>query len=284
MGLMTPFCGVYVSGDEIAGPNLAERLRDLVAQHGLVVWQDGVRSPQAFTDLVQELGVAVQPPYLPEVEKGSGVSRLAHSATPADLAESNGVVFASGWHADWTFLEQPPHVSLLWCQEAPEVGGDTLWCDTTEALKKVSPAFRAFLSGLTARHEAADFSTAGLYSRRNVVGATPSTGADKVLSAIHPVLRSNPLTEEECLFVNPCYTTSIVELRDSESRRVLDYLYTVAFWDEHLLRVRWSTNDLAVWDNTRLLHRALNQGVLGRREMLRANVLVGRNGTGPGAQ
>jgi taurine dioxygenase len=197
---------------------------------------------------------------------------LEHATAPQDLRRTGGVVFASGWHCDWSFLDSPPTLSMLWCDTAPEVGGDTLFCDTAAGLRDRSAPFAAFLRGLTAEHSSdASFAADGVYDRRPVVGAAPRSRAAS-LSARHSAVLTSPLSGTECLFLNPAYTTRLVELTDDESTAVLGAVFSTLFREEHVIRVRWHPGTLAVWDNHRMAHRALNQGVSGPRRLLRANV------------
>lgn len=48
---------------------------------------------------------------------------------------------------------------------------------------------------------------------------------DNLLVAVHPVVRVHPETGERALFVNPGFTSHIVDVTPSESKRILDLLY-----------------------------------------------------------
>ena len=89
----------------------------------------------------------------------------------------------------------------------PKTGGDTLWASTYEAYDRFSPAFRSFLEGLTAIHSAKRFNVVaslnGESIRMGPRGAPDNIGDS--LTAIHPVIRTNPVTGWKGLFVNKEY-------------------------------------------------------------------------------
>src|ERR1051326_935700 len=37
--------------------------------------------------------------------------------------------FANAWHSDLSYLDAPPSFTILYCLEAPPVGGDTVWAN-----------------------------------------------------------------------------------------------------------------------------------------------------------
>lgn len=85
-------------------------------------------------------------------------------------------------------------------------------------------------------------------------------------TAVHPVIRTNPVTGWKGLFVNPVFTKRINELTKDESDVHLDYLRRIVV-DNHSLQVRhkWDRNDLAIWTNASTLHSATFDYGLERR-------------------
>jgi alpha-ketoglutarate-dependent taurine dioxygenase len=94
---------------------------------------------------------------------------------------------------------------------------------------------------------------------------------------LSPVIRTHPITGYKTLFVNKgsgscsCtpitsdshappsirFTKRIVELTEDESDALLDYLFRhVAENHDLQVRFRWSTNDIAIWDNRCTFHTA----------------------------
>ena len=152
----------------------------------------------------------------------------------------------------------PSDYATLQIRELPAVGGDTLWASAYEAYDRLSPALQKFLEGLTALHKGVGFlelkAATGL-ELRDKRGTPENTGPE--LEAIHPVVRTNPVTGWKGIFVNRGFTQRIVELSKVESDALLNFLYET-FTANHELQVRfrWEKDSLAIWDNRSTQHTA----------------------------
>ncbi|KAI9349820.1 hypothetical protein DFJ73DRAFT_643192 [Zopfochytrium polystomum] len=165
---------------------------------------------------------------------------------------------STGWHSDITFEPVPSDYAILKIHTLPETGGDTLWGSAYELYDRLTPAFAAFLEGLTATHGAPIFKTIadlrGLKTRE-VRGAPENTG-DKYV-AVHPLIRTNPVTGWKGVFVSRTFTQHINELSKDESDAVLQYLFRLNAENHDLhVRFKWNKNDVAIWDNRSTVHTA----------------------------
>lgn len=79
---------------------------------------------------------------------------------------------------------------------------------------------------------------------------------DNLLVAVHPVVRVHPRTKERALFVNPGFTSHIVDVSPRESRAILDLLYEELTRPEYTVRFRWEPGSVAFWDNRATAHLA----------------------------
>ena len=71
---------------------------------------------------------------------------------------------------------------------------------------------------------------------------------------VHPVVRTHPETGERALFVNPGFTSHIVELDRRESDALLGFLYHHSVRPEFVVRYHWSAGDVGFWDNRSTQH------------------------------
>ena len=156
------------------------------------------------------------------------------------------------WHTDVTFVERPPMGSLLNAVVIPPYGGDTMWCDQQAAFEQLSPTLRGFLETLHAEHDGSSAFTYAL----DLVGEGHWDGQPltELKPAVHPVIRTIPETGAKVLFVNPGFTTRIVELERSESDLLLSFLYRHSVRPEFVVRHHWQQGDVAFWDNRQTQH------------------------------
>jgi alpha-ketoglutarate-dependent taurine dioxygenase len=120
-------------------------------------------------------------------------------------------------------------------------------------------------------NEAANKNGFKIYSESR--GAPENVG--EVLEAIHPVIRTNPVTGWKSVFALGHHVQRINDLAEGESSNLLKWFVRLVV-DNHDLQVRhrWqNANDLAIWDNRSVYHAAtpdyLDQG-LGERTGQRA--------------
>jgi len=169
-----------------------------------------------------------------------------------------------GWHADITFEPIPSDYAILKLREVPQfngsvTGGDTLWGSGYEVYDRLSPSFAKYLETLTAAHEAHFFRDAARafgYSVRDQIRGSPGNFGD-ALEAVHPVIRTNPVTGWKSVFVNPEFTKRIIGVTRDESDTILSYLFSLIQQNHDLqVRYKWNKNDIAIWDNRSVYHTA----------------------------
>ena len=165
--------------------------------------------------------------------------------------------FADVWHTDVTFVRRPPLGSILRAVTLPPSGGDTNWADSQLAYESLSAPVRALADQLTAVHDGNREFGYYLAQRRGGQGNEWDGETITRLDPIeHPVVRVHPETGRKGLFVNPGFTSHIVGVSEAESRGILDLLYAHLTKPEHIVRHRWRTGDVAMWDNRSTSHYA----------------------------
>ncbi|KAI0377285.1 TauD-domain-containing protein [Hypomontagnella monticulosa] len=283
----------------LRAPNSDELLRDLaitISQRGVVFFrkQDNITN-DLQKELVQRLGELSGKPATSKLhihpvinsgrehgDKDDEISTI--SSQQAKKLYAKNIVWSekkqsqkNQWHSDITFEPIPSDYALLRLTQLPKTGGDTLWASGYELYDRISKPLRGFLDTLTAYYaqpafnETADRNNFKVYSAPR--GAPENVG--EVLEAIHPVVRTNPVTGWKSVFAVGHHVKSIHGLSEAESRHFLDWFVQLIVENHDLqVRLRWENpNDLAIWDNRSVYHAAtpdyLHQG-LGERTGSRA--------------
>ncbi|KAF5136395.1 Alpha-ketoglutarate-dependent taurine dioxygenase [Metarhizium anisopliae] len=200
-----------------------------------------------------------------------------------DLWKNRPADIRNSWHTDAGYEPNPPDYSILKLIKLPKTGGgmpcrlapfhvpfyivltvpciDTMWASSCEIYDKVSPAYRKFLEGLTA-----DFSQSRLPNVAAAKGfelySKPRGSPNNIgtsLRAVHPVVRTNPVTGWKSLFAVGNHVERINDVTSDESKRLLDWFLQLIV-EEHdcQLRHRWENPyDIAIWDNRSVYHTAI---------------------------
>lgn len=160
---------------------------------------------------------------------------------------------AAQWHSDIQFEPVPADYTSLRLTELPETGGDTLWASGYEIYDRFSKPYQKFFEGLTAtfsgdgfiRAAEADPERVKLYEQER--GSPKNVG--KELKAVHPVVRTNPVTGWKSIFALGPFPKYINELSDEESSELLKKFRSVITENHDLqVRLKWrNKNDLGMY-------------------------------------
>ena len=178
-------------------------------------------------------------------------------------------VFGGIWHTDSSYLARPPSLTLLYAEEVPERGGDTLYANMYAVYDGLSEGLKRTLEGLT-----------GVFSADLVHSATgehaAAAGADRnrrvpetPLVAEHPIVRTHPETGRKALYASLAHTREFKGFTRAESLPLLTYLSAQTQRPEVCSRLTWRRGTLAVWDNRCVQHYPLDDYRGVRRAMLR---------------
>jgi taurine dioxygenase len=249
-------------GAEIVGLDLSRPLNDAdfarVHQahldYHVVVFRDQQITPQQQIDFSRRFGVLqihVLKQFLlanhPEILI---VSNIVENGQPVGLGDAGKY-----WHSDLSYKELPSLGSMLYAQELPSQGGDTLFADMHLAWDTLPEPLRKAVEGRNAVH-----SYTSRYSHgHNADNWRPTLSAEQLAQVAvvsHPIVRTHPENGRKALFVSEGFTTHIVGLPEDESQAILTELYTHSVRPEGVYRHKWQENDMVFWDNRSLIHLA----------------------------
>jgi taurine dioxygenase len=258
--------GAEVEGVDLGRPLGAEtvaKLRRALLDHLVLFFRDQELTPEALLAAARHFGTPVEYPFVKGIEGHPDVIEVAK-------LEHERVNFGGIWHSDTTYLEIPPMGTLLLAREVPPVGGDTLFANMYLACETLSEGLRAMLDGLTAVNSSAKADVTR--TREDRVRSAPKAGAERVLEAEHPVLRTHPETGRKALYVNVAHTQRFGGMSEAESAPLLGYLCRHLTRPEFTCRFRWRPGSLAFWDNRAAQHNPINDYHGYRRVMHRVTL------------
>jgi len=266
-----------VLGAEVLGADLSQPMDDSLFDglrrawleaNGVLVFRDQHLTPDqhvAFSRRFGPLEKHVLAKYLlpgyPEIYR---VSNKVEGGVPQGREKAG-----TYWHSDLSYMRPAALASLLYGIEIPPVGGDTMFCSLYAAYDALSPRMQAMLEGLNAVH---DFG----YASQGVFKAERANQQqlDAAPPVEHPVITTHPETGRKVLFVNPGFTSHIVDLEPAESRALLGFLFAHMTQPEFIYRHRWSVRDMVLWDNRCTMHYAVaDYDAVGERYMHRTTVM-----------
>ena len=270
---VTPIAGAL--GAEIGGVDLARDLSDAVVgeirrallEHHVIFFRDQRLSPEQHLAFGHRFGELQVHDFVEGMEQHDEILEVRKEA-------DEKLNFGGGWHTDVSYLERPALGSVLYAQEVPEYGGDTMFASQYLAYQTLSDGMKAMLDGMTAIHSARRPYGPNA-ERAHEYG--PSSMQFRFSEAAHaeiehPVVRTHVETGRKSLYVNRTFTIRFKDMTEAESAPLLDYLCDHAVRPEFTCRFRWRPGSIAFWDNRCVQHNAINDYHGQRRVMHRVTI------------
>lgn len=267
---LTATIGAEVSGVDLAAPigdHTVAAIRTALRDHQVLFFRDQPMTPEQQVAFAGRFGQIDLPLFRTTSSPVPEVLVLDQVAPRGEGADS--------WHADNTYMENPPMASILQALRLPPIGGDTCFASMAAAYESLSAPLRRLLDGLTAVH------SLGMMVARtqHVSNASLRDQVENWPPVVHPVVREHPETGRLLLNVNRNWTSHIVELSREESDNLLDFLYRHIENPAFHVRFKWSEGSVAFWDNRAVQHFAVPDYT--ERRMMQRVTLTGDRPFGP---
>ena len=241
---ITPRMGTILTGVKLQ--KLSDAARDqlalLISERKVVVLRDQSEflhaGPQYQEDFMSYFGKLSYQPVTGCV-KGHPAFHIIHRDENEDeIAQFfQHKLTTTIWHQDVSYERQTPGYIMLGILACPDVGGDTVFADTAEAYKRLSPTFQAMINRLKARHT----------SEKMILHAKASKGLIRSdpIDSIHPIIRVHPVTGERSIFVNREFMQSFVDLKEEEAEPIWKFLFEhVRTGHDFQARVQWEKHSV----------------------------------------
>ncbi len=244
---LSPHLGAEISGIDLGralGNRELDELHTALAEHQVIFFRDQKMDYESAKNLGRHFGELHIHPNTPGPEGHPEI-------LPIHADENSKRIAGECWHSDVSCDPEPPLGSILYLHTVPPVGGDTLFASQSAAYDALSPRMKSFLEGLTAFHDGGPS-----YRATNAKLGIPETGK-AYPHAVHPVVRTHPVTGRKTLFVNRMFTIRINELPEDEGQAVLQFLFEHSTEPDFQVRFRWRPHSVAFWDNRAVQHLAI---------------------------
>jgi taurine dioxygenase len=272
---LTPHLGAEITDIDLRhlDGSAVDELRQLWLRYKVLFLREQTIDLDGLLHFSRHFGELMQLPYIRPHDGYPDIIRVLKESD-----EINMGVFGGDWHSDFSFLQAPPSASILYAEQVPVVGGDTLWIDMGAALAALPAQQRALLDGKYAIHSGTPYGVAHAPAeetqfRGSIQIERNNPEADR--ETRHPVICQHPESGEALLFINPTYTTRIEGLAPAQSEDLLRSLYEHCTRPEFTCRFRWRPGSLALWDNRSTLHYAVNDYDGHRRCLYRTTIAGG---------
>ena len=176
------------------------------------------------------------------------------------------------WHSDSSYLETPLALTFLHAQAVPENEGDTLFVDMVAALGDLPDNLREKILGRVIEHDVrwtykVKETDLGESISEILARLSKDTGAVR-----HPPTVTHPVTKRTALYVNPGYSTRIVDASEAESLDLLRSIEEFLTQPSRVFPYRWESHDILIWDNRSVIHCATELSPGANRRMHRIGV------------
>ena len=153
------------------------------------------------------------------------------------------------WHSDASFRAIGAGYTLLHGRLIPGSGGNTEFADMRAAYDALDDATKAEIEDLITEHSI-------VYSREQIGWAVESEGnADKLRPVRHRLVVTHPVTGRKSLYLSS-HIGGIVGWPMPEARAFIRDLTEHATQRQFVYSHAWRVNDLVMWDNRTVMHRA----------------------------
>jgi len=186
-------------------------------------------------------------PGQPEIMRVGNVRNDA-----GDVVAAN--VVSHGFHSDMSYRANPAAITMLYAVQVPSRGGDTEYTSLYRLYDELDEETRRAWAALEVEHETRSSYFADDPDRRTV----------------RPLIQRHPDSGRSLVFASPAYTQRVLGLADADSRAILDRVARAIEPPDYAHR--WRENDLIVWDNRAVLHRATEYDPTEQRCLWRASI------------
>lgn len=151
------------------------------------------------------------------------------------------------WHSDFAFVEKPNVCTTLYAIEVGHEITSTMFASGVNALERLPGKLRQRIADL----QILNLYPSSTYGLRQRLEDYPP----ELPRAVHPIIKTDPYSGKQALFLNETNTDSIVGLDPQESEDLLAELKSQLYSPDNVYEHKWRDHDFVVWANVSVQHR-----------------------------
>ena len=240
-----------------------------LSKHGLVIINNINLTEDEYLKLTQIVGRPLNLPHQLVPSKLPGYPEIARvgnfDPTTGRLYHAKDAAFGEYWHHDGDFWPEGDHhiMNMLHSKIVPHAGGQTGFISTVAAYDLLDAETRRELANSQVIVDPANIEDFRGIAPEDWESENIGTGGP----VVHPVVVDNSLEGGSPSLYLPFFDTKL-KLRCGRKVSYKDLFGTLFDKDEVKYMHTWKNNQLIVWDNLKVMHRAMG-GSEGKRLLWR---------------
>lgn len=223
---------------------LRELLGCLYEHRFLVIKTDGVER-QNYVNFARQLGDPILLSRDPDTPEIAVITNLKVDSKQARLG-------AAHWHTDQSFRKTVSSITMLYSEQAPEIGGETKFCNMAAAYDALDVETQNAIDDLQVEHQHGVSVSAPATDHKPL----PPPGWDRSYSVFHPLVRRHPETGQKTLYAVTGTAQGIRGMSRKQSIRLLKQLTEHVLRPEFVESYHHQLHDIVMWDNPTVMHSA----------------------------
>ncbi len=178
------------------------------------------------------------------------LSNVKKDGKPTGLADAG-----SYFHTDYSYLQVPARVTMLYSIEVPKQGGNTLFANMYAAYDDLPEATKRRIDDLVVLHH---YGNRDDLDERSRTAASPLSAdqKEKVTWVRHNLVRVHYGTKRKALYAVSGSSFEIEGMPRDEAVALLDELKSHALQDKYRYSYAYEVGDVVLWDDLSTLHSA----------------------------